>query len=300
MSFTVPDSRLRGEPDVPQVDPGPLRLLINGLPTREIPVWDRGLSYGDGLFETILIRGGAPCQWSRHLARLEFGCRRLRIPYVGGAVLAAEARALTQGADGVLKILITRGAGGRGYRPLPLPCPRRALLFYPLPGYPVAWSRDGVILRWCATPASQNRALAGIKHLNRLDSVLARAEWDDPAVAEGLMLREDGRVVGGTMTNLFLWTGQSLITPILDRAGIAGTVRALTLELAVGLGIACRECHLNARDLRPARGLFLTNALIGCWPVRQLDGQDYAPHCLPWELLEAVALAASTAEWPTT
>lgn len=300
MSLTVPDVQLKGEQDVPQVDSGPLRLLIDGLPTREIPVWDRGLSYGDGLFETMLIRGGVPCQWSRHLARLESGCRRLRIPYVGGGTLAAEARALTQGADGVLKILITRGSGGRGYRPLPLPCPSRALLFYPSPAYPVAWSTDGVILRWCETPASQNRALAGIKHLNRLDSVLARAEWDDPAVAEGLMLREDGRVVGGTMTNLFLWTGQSLITPILDRAGIAGTVRALTLELAAGLGIACRESHLAAQDLRPARGLFLTNALIGCWPVRQLDGQDYAPDGLPWELLEAVGLAASTAEWPTT
>ena len=230
------------------VDLSPSRVLIDGLPADQVPVWDRGISYGDGLFETILIRSGVPCQWSRHLARLELGCRRLLIPPPSPQCLESEARALfREGEDGVLKILITRGSGGRGYRPPALPQPRRVLLCFPLPDYPANWSDEGVALRWCRTSASQNRSLAGIKHLNRLDSVLARAEWADPEIAEGLLLRDDGHVVGGTMTNLFLWTGQSLLTPRLDLAGIAGTVRALTMELASGLGIDCRESDLTAR-----------------------------------------------------
>jgi 4-amino-4-deoxychorismate lyase len=277
----------------------PLRVRIDGADSGLIPVWDRAVSYGDGLFETILIRAGAPCQWLRHLARLALGCNRLLIPPPSAPELEADARSLVQdGEDAVLKLLITRGAGGRGYRPPPVPRPRCALLVYPMPDYPDGWSQEGVTLRWCRTRASQNRSLAGIKHLNRLDNVLARAEWTDPEVAEGLMLRDDGQVVGGTMTNLFVWTGQSLQTPALDLAGIAGTARALTLELAAGLGIQCHECDLSAPDLVSAQGLFLTNALIGCWPVRHLDGRDYRTGRLPWELLKAVTAAAQTAEWP--
>jgi 4-amino-4-deoxychorismate lyase len=138
--------------------------------------------------------------------------------------------------------------------------------------------------------------LAGIKHLNRLDSVLARAEWDDPATAEGLMLTEGGEVVGGTMTNLFLWDGESLKTPRLDRAGIAGTVRALTLELAPAFGLPCTEQALTAGDLARARGLFLTNALIGVWPVGQLADTHYDLSRLPQGLIDCVSRVARTTE----
>jgi len=278
----------------------PLRVLIDGVQTGLVPVWDRGIGYGDGLFETVLISRGRPCQWSRHLARLALGCGRLGIPVPSARCLEGEARPLIEGLDaGVLKVLITRGTGGRGYRPPAQPQPRRALLVYPLPVWPPDCYTRGLSVRYCLTRASENRSLAGIKHLNRLDNVLARAEWTDPDIAEGLMLRDDGQVVGGTMSNLFLWTGTTLDTPLLDRAGIAGTVRAMTLELAAGLGIACRERDLRPADLHAARGLFLTNALIGVWPVRRLDGRDYDPGLLPWGLLKAVAQAAQTAEWPT-
>lgn len=277
-----------------------MRVLVDGMPGTTLPVWDRGFGYGDGLFETVLVREGKPCQWPRHLARLAAGCLRLGLPPPPDALLDAEARLLLDGSrEGVLKVLVTRGTGGRGYRPPPLPRPSRVLLLYPPPSYPGDWVTRGVRVRWCRTPASQNRSLAGIKHLNRLDSVLARSEWDDPQVAEGLMMREDGRVVGGTMTNLFLWSGQRLDTPLLDQAGIGGTVRALTFELAARLGITCRESHLTARDLTLARGLFLTNSLIGCWPISDLDSHAYATGELPWPLLQAVTAAARTAEWST-
>lgn len=283
----------------PPADTGPLRVLIDGTAADLVPVWDRGMVYGDGLFETVLIRDGKPCQWSRHLARLTLGCARLGLPAPPPERLENELRELLQGIDtGTLKVLITRGLGGRGYRPCADPQPRRALLLYPLPTWPDAWSTQGVNARFCLTRTSQNRTLAGIKHLNRLDSVLARAEWNDPQIAEGLMLREDGQVIGGTMTNLFLWTGTTLLTPVLDLAGIAGTVRALTLEVASRQGLDCRERDLPPRALREAPGLFLTNSLIGVWPIRRLDGRDYDLGRLPWSLLKAVGAAARIVEWP--
>ena len=283
----------------PPTETEPLRVLIDGVAADSVAAWDRGLAYGDGLFETLMIRGGVPCQWSLHLARLALGCTRLGIPAPPGEQLEDEARRLLQGIDaGVLKILITRGLGGRGYRPPRDPHPRRLLLLYPPPGWPAAWCTRGIAVRFCLTRTSQNRALAGIKHLNRLDSVLARAEWSDPEIAEGLMLREDGQVIGGTMTNLFLWTGTTLVTPVLDLAGIAGTVRALTLQLAAAQGLDCRERDLPPRALREAHGLFLTNSLIGVWPICRLDERDYDLGLLPWGLLRAVTAATQTAAWP--
>ena len=288
-------------PGAAEPRPGvPLRVLIDGARSGLVPVWDRGFSYGDGLFETVLVDGGAPCLWTRHLTRLAHGCARLGIRAPPPGPLEAQVRTLLRGSEaGVLKVLVTRGTGGRGYRPPEDQRPCLALLLYPVPVWPGDWGTRGVALRYCVTRASENRSLAGIKHLNRLDSVLARAEWAAPHLAEGLLLREDGHLVGGTMSNLFLWTGTTLLTPVLDRAGIAGTVRALTLELAAGLGIDCRECDLRPAQLGTARGLFLTNALIGVWPVARLDGHDYDPGLLPWGLLKAVALAARTPEWPT-
>lgn len=267
----------------------PIASLIDGRPGETVPSWDRGLSYGDGLFETVLVHRGAPCQWPRHCTRLLLGCRRLGIAEPPAALLEAEVRRLIAGLDeAVLKVLITRGVGGRGYRPQPAAEPRRILHLYPAPNYPAAWRQSGVVVRFCRTPTSYNPALAGLKHLNRLDNVLARAEWDDPEIAEGLLSGMDGEIVGGTMTNLFLWDGRTLATPALDRCGIAGTVRALTLELARACGIPCTVADTRREALVRMPGLFLTNSLVGAWPVRRLEERELDPTRLPLELLEAV------------
>lgn len=272
-------------------------MLVNGQPATAIPVEDRGLLYGDGLFETLLIRGGAPCLWSAHLARLATGAARLRIPLPAPDLLRAEARSLVGGAgdgtgDGTLKLILTRGPGPRGYRPPPLPTPTRLLLFHPspapLPADPAARLREGVSAIWCETRLGSNPALAGIKHLNRLEQVLARSEWDDPAIAEGLMRDGQGSVVGGTMSNLFLVEADGLATAPLDRCGIAGTVRAVVLARARALGIPVRVERLWRRDVERARGAFLTNALIGLWPLGRIGARGYDPAAVPTALAEAV------------
>ncbi len=275
-------------------DTEPIHILIDGQLHDQLPVLDRAIHYGDGLFETIRIVGGRPCQWQRHIDRLLLGAERLGIPLPDIDLLAAESAAVSgQQGTGVLKLILSRGPGGRGYAP-PIPAKtRRLMLSYPAPSGQEDNRRAGVSVRYCQTPASINPVLAGLKHLNRLDSVLARAEWDDPKIAEGLMFDVTGALVGGTMSNVFLWDGQRLLTPPVDRAGIAGTVRGLTLELATRLGIACLVTRLDREALDQACGLFLTNSLIGVWPVRELAGRRFDLRRLPRELIDRIEQAAS-------
>lgn len=280
---------------LPAVGIHPLRVVVDGRAEDSIEVIDRGLQYGDGLFETLRVRAGQPCQWRRHLERLTAGAGRFGIQPPDPDLLAAETLSLAQTLDeGVLKLILTRGSGGRGYRPPESSAPRRILLTYPLPPDLESSWRAGVRVRYCQTPASVNPALAGVKHLNRLDSVLARREWKDPSITEGLMCDPSGWIVGGTMTNLFLWDGERLLTPPVDRSGIAGTVRALTLDLAAQMGIDCLTTGLAPADLEQACGLFLTNAIAGIWPVRELAGQRLDPNRLPWDLLDRVQTFAHT------
>lgn len=264
-------------------------MLINGKTGESVAATDRGLLYGDGLFETLAVCDGAPCLWHRHLGRLEQGCRRLRMEVPNSTDLANEAAQLVEGRDrGILKIIVTRGSGGRGYRPDPGAASRRILQFFPAPDYPADWSQFGVELRFCTTPLAANPALAGMKHLNRLEQVLARAEWDAPGIAEGLMTDLEGRVIEGTMSNLFLVSGGELTTPPVDRCGVAGVMRALVLDLASRLGIPVRLGEIRRPDLQHADALFMTNSLIGIWPVRQLERWRYDIAAIPDQLRKAV------------
>jgi len=251
-------------------------VLVNGIATEALGVRDRGLHYGDGLFETLAVSQGRPLCWDPHMARLLAGCERLRLPCPDADGLRKEAREACAALPlGVLKILITRGAGGRGYRPPREPVPTRIVMTRPWPPYPPGNTETGVTVIICQTRLGTNPGLAGLKHLNRLEQVLARSEWDDPGIAEGLMLDATGRVVEGTMTNLFMLSRGRLLTPALDEAGVAGVMRRLILETAPDLGLPATECSLNLRDLNAADELFLSNSLVGVWPVRELAGRAF-------------------------
>jgi 4-amino-4-deoxychorismate lyase len=273
------------------------QTLIDGLPSKRIRVTDRGLHYGDGLFETIALRHGHPCLWSAHLARLRRGAERLRIPCPPGSLLLDECRRVGDGQDrAVVKLLLTRGSGGRGYRPPAVPKPVRILQRYPWPEYPADWSRKGVLVGFCETRLASQPGLAGLKHLNRLEQVLARSEWDDPEQAEGLMLDGQGRVIGGTMTNLFAFARGRLLTPPLDACGIAGTARELVLARGKEFGLEVVEVPLEPVEVLAADGLFLTNALIGAWPVRRLGTRQYPVQDLPLAFLAWLRMAVHQPE----
>ena len=271
----------------------PRKALVNGRPGRRVDIADRGLLYGDGLFETIAVRAQAPCLWSAHLARLKRGAERLGIPCPDPELLRAEADALLIGVDaGVLRITLTRGQGGRGYRPPPRPEPTRILALYSTTPDYGRWREQGANLTLCRAVLGTNPLLAGIKHLNRLEQILARAEWDDPEIIDGVMTDSQGQVICGTMSNLFLCGDNGIETPAVDRCGVAGTVRALVLRQAAVLGIPASEADVPLTALARARGLFLTNALLGPVPVARVGPHRYDPRAVPAELLERVRGAA--------
>lgn len=249
-------------------------MLVNGQAGDSVSILDRGLQYGDGVFETLRIAGGRPQFWSRHWQRLSRGWERLRLPQPDQAALESEVSGLcAQRPEGVLKIIITRGCGERGYRPPSSPRCTRIVYTTDLPGHLPHWRQAGVCVRLCQTRLSRNPALAGIKHLNRLEQVLARAEWEDE-VQEGLMLDVQGHLVEGTMSNLFLVSRDGLQTPDLSHCGVSGITRARVMELARDMGLACREMTLVPDSIQEAEGAFLTNTLIGLCPIIRFGDLD--------------------------
>ena len=253
-------------------------LWVDGDPAPGGSVLDRGLEFGDGLFETVAVHDGRPRLLARHLARLAVGCRRLGIMAPEPSALTAELEAAARlPGTGILKLVVTRGAGGHGYAPEPAARPRRWLAALAPRPRPAACAMTGVAVRVLATRLAEQPLLAGVKHLNRLEQVLARAELAGQADAEGLMLDLHGRLVCGTMTNVFVVLERGLVTPALERAGVAGVMRGALIDAwrAAGTDVEVRD--VDPQELADARELFLTNALIGAWPVATLDGRRIGP-----------------------
>ena len=253
-------------------------ILINGESKEHIEISDRGFQYGDGLFETIEVRDGQAVFLERHLQRLNAGCQRLYIPFPDIEVLRFEAGELCRRSIGgthplraVLKIIITRGSGGRGYRQPDVIHPTRILSLHPYPDYPEVYRQQGIVVRICATRLGLNPALAGIKHLNRLEQVLARAEWNDSSIQEGLMLDVNGHVIEGTMTNLFYVKNNSLHTAILAQSGVAGITRGIIMKISVDHGLSVVEHEFTKDELLSADEVFVCNSIIGIWPVNQIE-----------------------------
>ncbi|MEW5755921.1 MAG: aminodeoxychorismate lyase [Pseudomonadota bacterium] len=246
-------------------------MIINGIPATQISAQDRGLHYGDGLFETLRVTDGQPEWWSRHMTRLTHGCARLAIPLPDLDRLHHEALELTHDcARGVLKIILTRGSGGRGYRLPDTITPTRILSLHPYPTYPAAYWAEGVCVRLCDLRLARQPALAGIKHLNRLEQILARNEWQDETITEGLLRDAEDNFIEATMSNLFLVRDGVLTTPDLSGCGVRGIMRDLVLEQAEAHGIPTMITPVQSPHLMAADEVFLTNSIIGLWPVKQI------------------------------
>lgn len=249
-------------------------MLVNGVRAESIPLTDRGLAYGDGVFRTLRAVDGRPLHWARHYAKLHSDCVALSLPCPPESVLLSEVQSAAAGlAHASVKIIVTRGSGPRGYAP-PQSCVSRRIVIAEA-HTPLLLIETGVNVYLCRLRLAQQPALAGIKHLNRLENVLARAEWKDTAIAEGLLLDQANDVIGGTMSNLFIVENGALITPDLSRSGVAGVTRARVLDLAKTAGIACRIEKLTMQRVLNADGAFLVNSLIGLWPMGRLADRHW-------------------------
>lgn len=258
--------------------------LVNGAVQDTLPGLDRGLQYGDGVFRTVRVHRGRPQWWATHMCKLAEDAARLAIPAPPSAVWEREVDTLlaTAPAECVLKLILTRGTGPRGYRPAAQPEPTRIVQVSDWPANIEAVAARGAVVHLCALRLAEQPRLAGIKHLNRLENVLATLEWPPGEADEGLMLDPSGRVVCGVSSNVFLVRQGRLLTPRLSRCGVAGVARQQVLALAAQLKLPASESDIGLDELLTADEVFLTNSLIRLWPVARLGDRHWGePRLVP-------------------
>ncbi|MDH3343046.1 MAG: aminodeoxychorismate lyase [Gammaproteobacteria bacterium] len=252
-------------------------ISINGISAGHLSVMDRGLHYGDGLFETIACVDGALQFWDEHIERMRGGAARLGIElpaienFKDDVCVLLDKNTIT---NGIVKLILTRGESERGYRS---PSPQkttRIVVISDLPEYPDEFKTQGIKACFCQHPVSKNTALAGIKHLNRLDNVIARNEWHDE-YQEGLMLDDSEHVIEGTMSNVFFVKNGELYTPSLKFSGVEGVIRGQILSIADELGINTRIAEIKKEDVKDMDEIFVCNSIIGLWPVSALAENNY-------------------------
>jgi len=246
------------------------RIFRGEIRLDAIPANDRCLAYGDGLFETMRVHRGEVPWWREHWTRLRLGAERLGIPLPDEARVRAEATSLfVDGGDGVLKLLVTRGAGERGYAPPPDPVPTWIVSRHGVPATP----GRSLHLHVCGTRLASQPTLAGIKHCNRLEQVLARSEAERAGADEGLMLDMAGNVIGATAANLFATIDGCWVTPAIVDCGIAGVCRAKLLS-----ALDAVERALPLAEVESADAVFLCNAVRGILPVARLGAREWSSH----------------------
>jgi len=263
---------------------GAIVSWLDGAPSTFLSLSDRGLQYGDGVFETMRFRQGKIDFLNLHLERLQEGIGRLGLP-VEISRIDRDLQALNEevGArnigDAVIRLTVTRGTGARGYNPAPATSASVILQVYPFDPR-VVLQLTGVDVTVCRMRLADQPMLAGIKHLNRIENVLARAEWNQE-FQEGLMLSQQGDIVEGTMSNVFFVEGNAesgwvLHTPAIERCGVSGIMRRLVLQdVASRLGIIVRESTITSQHCLQFSAGFLTNAIIGIWPIKSLGGRSF-------------------------
>ena len=273
-------------------------IWVDGQQQDALPACDRGLAYGDGFFTTMLVIHGQLVNWQRHEQRLKEAAERLKFPDLNWLrlqqMLQSALASLSQSEPAVIKILVTRGCGGKGYQPLPSSEATARILVQTLP-YPAidktalktakndqAWLFFCVKAQICQTVWSQNKQLAGLKHLNRLDNVLARYELSE-GMSEGIMLDDTGRVISGTQSNIVLLKENTFLTPKLDSCGIHGTLLASLKNWAPTIGYDWQEVDFDLAFLKQADEVFFCNAVRGIMPMESLEGQR-------WPIKQGLAL----------
>ena len=268
--------------------------LINGSFNQAISPFDRGFSYGDGVFRTLVMREGMPESWPQHYQKLVADCAAINIVCPSAELLMSDLQQLflldaqSEESSSVAKIIVTRGEGNRGYTPPAITAPMRVVTKSPMPQYAEDRFTEGVNLIVCETRLALQVRLAGIKHLNRLENVLARMEWNDQTIADGLLLDMNGQVIECTAANIFARFGDVLITPSLMQCGVAGVTRQRIIELAHTLGLKIKIEAMSLEKLFSADEVIICNSLYGAWQVRQVQQQQWLKQALAANIRKAL------------
>ena len=261
--------------------------MINGKWSKSISVLDRGLSYGDGLFETMswcLLENKKVLGvefWDRHLRRLRASCSVTKIKFPSNDLLTKYKNKILKRSyasgmrEGVLKIIITRGVGGRGYKFEKDITPTVIFLTFPNNQIDTKFYKSGVKLRFCNSSIFSNPQLAGLKHLNRMDSVLARSEWDGKNFFDGVMVDDSNNIIDGTMTNIFFSKNNILYTPLIKKSGLNGVMRQVVIEKSKLFFKRVIETQIKKNLFKTFDEMFITNSIIKILPVKNLQEKNY-------------------------
>lgn len=250
-------------------------IWINGVASDSVSALDRAFNYGDGVFETIRVEQGKSLLLQQHVARMQRGLETLGFDLDVVDALLADVEILPLAGNQVMKWLVSRGESTRGYAVPEQASPTRMIVLAPLSDFS-SQQAAGVKARFCDFRLGTNPALSGIKHLNRLEQVMARREWNDASIAEGLVCDLDGYLVEGTMSNLFWVKDKVVFTPEINRCGVQGVMRDYLLSLLDKHEVAYKEGCFTPEDLITADEVFLTNSIIEIWPVTQLQQHRFA------------------------
>jgi len=252
-----------------------VKSLINGKPSEQVSVHDRGFLYGDGVFETMPAFLGKVMWFDKHYDRLKLGCNALKIAVPKKEVLIADIEQLLgKQQRATIKIIITRGTSARGYKVDPDASPTRVVLCSEWNDSLRMKAETGIRLKLCKTPIGRHPILGSLKHLNRLENVLARQEWQGDEYDEGLMCDEFGNIVDGIMSNIFICKDKKIKTPRIQLSGINGIMRNWVLGLDKSWNI--EEINgMTIDDVVEADEVFMSNSLIGLWPVKHFNDKHF-------------------------
>lgn len=263
------------------------QYVINGKPSSALSVYDRGLAYGDGVFRTFLVKNGVPQHWALQYEKLSQDCRALNIECPSDDLLLQDIKYLfNDHVDAVAKIIVTRGESYRGYAVPADIQTNRVVIKSALPIYPASNQTQGIHLHLCELRLGPQPKLAGVKHLNRLENVLARMEWSDTSIADGLLLDVNGDVIECTMSNIFARFGKDLVTPNLDQCGVAGVTRARIIASAGRLNLNMKIEAISLEKLMQADELVICNSLYGAWQAVRLNSKQWPKQALDGQLRE--------------
>jgi 4-amino-4-deoxychorismate lyase len=250
-----------------------IECLVNGEISVFVDTTNRGLNYGDGIFETLVVHSGRPRRWQAHMDRLGDGCERLGLVMPPQAILLREVQTVSAGlSNAVVKIVLTREAGQRGYMPAENAACTRIVSAHAFPEGTSAMARKGIKTRICELRLAIQPALGGIKHLNRLEQVLASAELRETGLAEGILLDQEDHVISAIAANIFLVMDDRLLTPRLDRCGVRGVLRS---QILLGFGARCEQRRILVDMLQEADEVFICNTVRGIVPVTAIDSHSY-------------------------
>lgn len=250
------------------------QFLINGT-FQKISPFDRALQYGDGIFRTFVVENKKPRHWKQHYKKIVEDCRAIKITPPKEKILLSDIKLLFKNnKKAVGKFIISRGVSERGYKFDDTITHNRFLTKTKMPVYPKEYFKFGVNLHVCKQKLYPS-VLSGVKHLNRLENIMARQEWKGDDYADGILLNQDGHVIECISSNIFMRIGKVIYTPKINNVGIKGVTREMIFKIAAKLGFKIKEIIFNMEKLLKADEVFITNSLFGAIQVRKIKNKSW-------------------------